>query len=37
MLSWPPPNPDDWGIDGVRGREDRALTQIQALAPEIPG
>lgn len=37
LVEWEFPDPDNWGIDGVRDLRDRVLTQIQMLAAEITG
>lgn len=35
LVEWEFPDPDNWGIDGVRDLRDRVLTQIQTLATDI--
>lgn len=35
LVEWEFPDPDNWGIDGVRDLRDRVLAQIQTLAAEI--
>ena len=37
LVEWEFPDPDNWGIDGVRDLRDRVLTQIQTLAADIAG
>lgn len=35
LVEWEFPDPDNWGIDGVRELRDRVLTQTQTLATDI--
>jgi len=35
LVEWGFPDPDNWGIDGVRELRDRILEQVRALALEI--
>lgn len=35
LIEWEFPDPESWGIDGVRELRDRVLAQIQALVTDI--
>lgn len=35
LIEWEFPDPDNWGIDGVRDLRDRVLAQIETLAADI--
>lgn len=35
LVEWEFPDPDNWGIDGVRDLRDRVLSEVRGLASEV--